>query len=485
LKVKNYVRRAVLLGCLLTLITYGLNVAIVAHDMIDDEWRGLERESGRLSFQIRKRLEVLDRSLSRIAIKVGEVKAGQSNADMQGLIELATESQPWLRNIVIVDAAGVIRQATDKRLIGLAFAGQSRYRRLHEEFDPLRFYLFERFRTPLGNSAVPVVHGIAEPATGGFGGYILGVVKIEDFAELFHLSSAFVPGRFFALTQARRFDQPYVVIHGTEKELGNIVREVQSAGLQLQAGVSTRYQAPAKSRSWSWPGEFYVATLVRPPAVEASDQLPLLIGSHERIVSERLGEYVVKSGTVVLLILLAVVLAYWTWERHYMTRYLAAVDQATLDGLTGLANRRAADDRLRGEFLRMKRSAGRYAVLMIDIDHFKQVNDSHGHAAGDEVLRRVASEILRSVRETDFVARFGGEEFLAILPYTDAAGARMLAEKIRVAVAEADMPAAGRVHVSVGVAIAGPADEDEAVAVALADARLYAAKAAGRNRVMD
>lgn len=75
MKVKNYVQPTVLLGCLLTLITYGLNVAIVAR-VIDDEWRGLERESGRLSFQIRKRLEVLDRSLSHIAIKVGEIKAG-------------------------------------------------------------------------------------------------------------------------------------------------------------------------------------------------------------------------------------------------------------------------------------------------------------------------------------------------------------------------------------------------------------------------
>lgn len=259
--------------------------------------------------------------------------------------------------------------------------------------------------------------------------------------------------------------------------------EVQSSGLQLNTGVSTRYRSSAGSSSW--PGNFYVVTLIRPPAVEASDQLLLLIGSHERIITSRLGEYIVKSGTVVLLILLAVVLAYWTWERHYMTRYLVAVDQASLDGLTGLANRRAADDRLRGEFLRMKRSASRYAVLMVDIDHFKQVNDSHGHAVGDEVLRQVAVAIVRSVRETDFVARFGGEEFLVVLPDTDSAGARTLAEKIRLAVAGTGMPVAGPVYVSVGVAMAGPDDEDEAVAVALADARLYAAKAAGRNRVMD
>lgn len=234
-------------------------------------------------------------------------------------------------------------------------------------------------------------------------------------------------------------------------------------------------------------------TLIRPPAVEASDQLLLLIGSDDRIVYGRLAAYVVNSGTVLLLILLAVVLAYWGWERHYMTRYLIAIDQAMLDGLTGLANRRAVDDRLRGEFLRMKRSAGRYAVLMVYIDHFKYVNDRHGHAIGDEVLRCVAAVIrcvaavIRdSVRESDFVARFGGEEFLVVLPDTDREGARTLAEKIRIAVAEARMPRdAGQLHISVGVAVATPADEDEAVAVALADARLYAAKAAGRNRVMD
>lgn len=215
MKVINHVRRAVLFGCLLTLITYGLNVGIVAGDMIEEEWRGLEQESGRLSYQIRKRLEVLDRSLSRIVIKIGEVKAGQSTADIRGLIDLANDSQPWLRNIVVVDATGVIRQASDRRLIGLDFAGQARYRRLQSEFDPLRFYLFERFSTPLGNQAVPAVRGIADAKTGGFGGYVLGVVRIEEFAELFHLSSSFVSGRVFALTQARRFDQPYVVVQGT------------------------------------------------------------------------------------------------------------------------------------------------------------------------------------------------------------------------------------------------------------------------------
>ena len=484
LKVNHYVRRAVILSCLLILVTYLINISIVALDLVDEEWRDLEQESLRLSFQVRKRLEVLERSLSRIAIKIGEVKGGQSTADIQGLIELANASQPWLRNIVVVDQEELIRQATDTRLIGLVFKDQARYRRLRAVFDPLRFYLFERFRTPLGNDAMPVVRGVADPATGGFGGYILGVVRTEDFAELFHLSTSPTMGRSFAVTHARSFEQPYVVIRGTEKALGDRVREIQASGHQLKTGVSTRYKAP--SEGWSWPGHFYVVTLIRPPAVEASDQLLLLIGSDDRIVYGRLAAYVVNSGTVLLLILLAVVLAYWGWERHYMTRYLIAIDQAMLDGLTGLANRRAVDDRLRGEFLRMKRSAGRCAVLMVDIDHFKYVNDRHGHAIGDEVLRCVAAVIRDSVRESDFVARFGGEEFLVVLPDTDREGARTLAEKIRVAVAEARMPRyAGQLHISVGVAVATPADEDEAVAVALADARLYAAKAAGRNRVMD
>jgi diguanylate cyclase (GGDEF)-like protein len=156
---------------------------------------------------------------------------------------------------------------------------------------------------------------------------------------------------------------------------------------------------------------------------------------------------------------------------------------ARRDGLTGLPNRRAADERLREEFVRVRRLGVPCAVLMLDIDHFKRVNDTHGHAVGDMVLRRVAELLRSAVRESDFVARFGGEEFLALLPATDLAQARGVGEKIRQLIATTTMAPVGTVTLSIGLAMAQGLEAHEREAVQHADAQLYAAKRAGRNRL--
>lgn len=156
---------------------------------------------------------------------------------------------------------------------------------------------------------------------------------------------------------------------------------------------------------------------------------------------------------------------------------------ARSDALTGLANRFAANEFLHAEFMRMQRSGSAYAVLLMDVDHFKRVNDTHGHDVGDQVLRQVAGLLAVSARSTDFVARFGGEEFLAILPDTDLAGAAVVGEKIRAAVAGAAVPVVGRITLSIGAAAAIAGDASEDTAITLADGLLYRAKAEGRNRV--
>lgn len=159
-------------------------------------------------------------------------------------------------------------------------------------------------------------------------------------------------------------------------------------------------------------------------------------------------------------------------------------DQARRDALTGLPNRLAANERLRDEFVRMRRSRKGYAVLVADIDHFKRINDSHGHPAGDAVLRHVAAVLKAALRESDFVARFGGEEFLLLLPATSVDDACRVGEKIRRAVEASPTAAVGVVTMSIGLAMAQPDHEDEDVAVRLADTMLYEAKRAGRNRLV-
>jgi diguanylate cyclase len=119
----------------------------------------------------------------------------------------------------------------------------------------------------------------------------------------------------------------------------------------------------------------------------------------------------------------------------------------------------------------------------MDIDHFKKVNDTYGHETGDEVLRQLARTLEATLRETDFVARFGGEEFLIILPDTSPDGALIIAEKIRSAVSEQAFPVVKKVTVSIGMTMALGEDKNEEEAVHRADTALYQAKESGRNTV--
>ena len=161
---------------------------------------------------------------------------------------------------------------------------------------------------------------------------------------------------------------------------------------------------------------------------------------------------------------------------------------ATHDDLTGLLNRRAMLDRMQLEQHRSLRSGSPLLIAQLDIDHFKAVNDTHGHAAGDLVLQSFADTVRRNVRDTDVLARWGGEEFVLLLCDTPAADAVALMERLRQAVQAMQVPVAQggqpiTVTVSIGLARHTPADP-LAGTLERADRALYAAKAGGRNRVV-
>jgi diguanylate cyclase (GGDEF)-like protein len=162
------------------------------------------------------------------------------------------------------------------------------------------------------------------------------------------------------------------------------------------------------------------------------------------------------------------------------------VAQARLDGLTGLHNRRAFEENVDAAFARMRRMDEPFVLVMLDIDHFKWVNDTYGHATGDDVLRSIGTTLKASLREVDQAFRTGGEEFAILLPGADLAGARVACERLRSAVMAMWVSSDGidvRVTASMGLAAAHlsmtPYDLSRA-----ADRALYAAKAAGRNRVL-
>jgi diguanylate cyclase (GGDEF)-like protein len=174
--------------------------------------------------------------------------------------------------------------------------------------------------------------------------------------------------------------------------------------------------------------------------------------------------------------------------RRLWTNTRLLIDRAITDPLTGLLNRRGLRDTSFPMANLAKRNEGTIAVGMADIDHFKSINDAHGHEMGDRVLVAVAAAIKRSVRASDLVARFGGEEFLVFLSDLDASRAASIGEKIRIEV-ERSRPEDIDVTVSVGVACAtlGRSSDVDAALEALtkaADERLYRAKEAGRNRVV-
>jgi diguanylate cyclase (GGDEF)-like protein len=161
--------------------------------------------------------------------------------------------------------------------------------------------------------------------------------------------------------------------------------------------------------------------------------------------------------------------------------------QALVDGLTGLANRRHTEQALATEVARVARTQSQMALVLLDIDHFKRVNDRHGHPAGDTVLREMARILDSSVREIDTAGRWGGEEFALILAGTDLAGGTQLAERIRHAVeatpVEIDDGTQLAITASFGVSSMPPARSAEDL-IAAADEALYAAKSGGRNRVV-
>jgi diguanylate cyclase (GGDEF)-like protein len=166
--------------------------------------------------------------------------------------------------------------------------------------------------------------------------------------------------------------------------------------------------------------------------------------------------------------------------------FLETREHSLRDGLTNCFNRGHGLDTLESELRRARRSRQPLSILMFDIDYFKTINDQLGHLRGDDLLRAVGAQLTRVLRSSDVRCRYGGDEFLIILPDTPLIGAQQVAESVRREISTLAMNAGGRtvpVTVSIGVASAGPAELGVTALIERADNALYQAKRAGRNRV--
>ncbi len=202
-----------------------------------------------------------------------------------------------------------------------------------------------------------------------------------------------------------------------------------------------------------------------------------------RAADQRLGSEVGALGYITdptdLDLLLSLARTLLDFKAHLDT----CEEEAFTDPLTGLANRRRFERQLEGEVSRTSRYGHAFCLLLLDIDNFKQVNDNHGHEAGDEALKSLAKVLQEGTRGIDLTARIGGEEFAILLTETSMRGAIDVAERLRMAIKGAQIPVVGQIAASFGVAECPSSAQTARELQAAADAALYEAKRQGRDRV--
>lgn len=201
---------------------------------------------------------------------------------------------------------------------------------------------------------------------------------------------------------------------------------------------------------------------------------------HVSISVQHGSDYALLWKSLAAAALLLLVVAYWNRKLSVLNKELERL--SVTDKLTGLYNRMKLDEALDVEIQRARRYGQPFSVILLDVDHFKRVNDSHGHQAGDRVLIEIARLLRANTREIDIVGRWGGEEFMILCPQTDQDGAQRLAENLRRQLAESSLGPSGRQTASFGVSSYQAEDQTKDL-VARADMALYAAKRNGRDRI--
>jgi diguanylate cyclase (GGDEF)-like protein len=421
--------------------------------------------------------------------------AGFDDADIWDRMIRATRLVPHLRTIGLAAADGRVIRHTDYRnaQTGLSVAGQPYYRLLRAE-GGRGLYVTAPFRTSVSSETLlSLVRAVRRP-DGSFAG--LAVMTISP--EAFDLQGAvpnLPPGSSISLHRRdgiNLFRVPLLPDLLGEDLSG---RELFATALPAAATGLVRDNAGS------------VAGGERLQAYRALDEWPLVVEvaiPHREIMADWRGDWMHNAWLVGVALVgfswLAGVIQRQITGRLEMELSIAQIEMAhrrkieeelrywaTTDSLTGIANRRHFLDLAEREIQRSRRYCRPLSVLVLDVDHFKAVNDSFGHAAGDETLKAIIRVAVSRLRDTDLLGRLGGEEFGVLLPETDLDGARDLAERLRTAIA-AQPVAIGetevRATVSIGCASLAEVEDEEGDALfARADQALYRAKEGGRNRV--
>ncbi len=332
-----------------------------------------------------------------------------------------------------------------------------------------------------GRAIVRAVHDLVAAAGSIAGGRLTRRVQVRGRDELAQLGHAF--NDMVAQLEARReeLEAERRRVRRATLRLGQVFSATHDVDLLRSTIVETAVEATSAAG-----GAFLTPTgeVARSGELDGDDRIELPVTAGR----ESFGTLVLSGtdfasedvDTASLLVGQAAV-ALENARLHHMVE-----QQALIDSLTGLPNRRRAEEALAAELARADRYGSPIAVVLADLDDFKAVNDAHGHESGDAVLRLLAGVLRENLREVDLAARWGGEEFLLLLPDTDSQGALIVAERVRSVLAGRAVHIADgnavRVTTSCGVAAYPPASSREELLTA-ADAALYGAKRQGKNRV--
>lgn len=430
---------------------------------------------------IGRNFEIFDLILQDIVDDLGDEAVDSTAASRHRFLSRAAAASDKIGSVLLLDAEGniVVDSASPEPRVA-NFADRD-YFLAHRDDPDVGIYASRPYESRLraGDPSVALSRRLDGPQ-GEFAGIVMVAVRLAHLRELFERIDT-GPGGTITLV---RTDGIIVMREPSADGKGDVGRDVSQ---------SPNFRRSAASPSGSFTGVAQIDGIERFYTFARVPGLPLIVNvalSSELVFAGWLRRAYIVGGLTIVVCVAAVGFAV-RLRREIIRRTHVEADLAFLsitDGLTGLANRRRFDDVIAREWRRTRRAGSTLALLMIDADRFKQLNDKFGHIRGDEVLKAIARVIDGSIRRPgDMAARYGGEEFVAILPDTDAGGAAMIAEKIRRSVelgaGEAVEPST--VTVSIGVSVARPTgDETESDLIAAADHALYRAKETGRNRVV-
>lgn len=450
-----------------------------------DAWEKAKRSSENLveliTNDVDRTFDLYDLILQDLIDDLGDPGVDASPAVRHRFLKRAMETSEHIGSVLLLDAAGnIVSDSASPEPRAGSFADRD-YFIVHRDRADAGAFVSHPFKSRLrgGDPSVALSRRIDGP-NGEFVGVVMIAISLDYLSKLFARIDVGAGG---TLVLARS-DGFIVMRQPSADGTGDVGRDVSQ---------SPNFLLTAASPSGSFTGMAQIDLVNRYYTFAHVPNYPLIVivaRSTDAIFSDWWRRASIIGGMTIVICLAAIGLV--VGLRHEIIRRTRVeADLAFLsitDGLTGLANRRRFDEVFAREWRRTRRTGKSLALLMIDADRFKQLNDTFGHARGDEVLKVIARVIESSIRRPgDMAARYGGEEFAAILPETDIAGAMKVAETIRSRV-EHDGAAGGTlpsdVTVSVGVAATVPDDGKSAGnLVDAADKALYRAKHAGRNRV--